>query len=161
MKTLSCKSSLEQTRRNQHLVNTAGCSCARHERTDNLRRISSEFPKRHAFSVPWARKTLPACERHVCGCFNRSSIKTLLLRSYQWTLHLGFPLKHITCAPHPHPTKKTRSTEEENTPWPLLKTVPLCKSFLCIDRTARGVRSSGPRAATSGLTTKHNHLKMP
>ena len=93
--------------KNRHLVNTAGCSsstsgapCARHERTNNPRRISSEFPTRHAFSCPWARKAavpfLLLRDMFAVG-FNRGVHKMLLFCSYWWALQLESPGKYVAC----------------------------------------------------------------
>lgn len=79
-----------------------GPLCARHERTDNPRRISSEFPTRHVFSFPWARKAAVPCllmrDMFVVTLIEKS-IKMLLFCSYQWTLQLGFPGKYMCLCP--------------------------------------------------------------
>lgn len=136
------------------LLNTAGSSssangapCARHERTDNPRRISSEFPKRHVCFFPPARKAavprLLMRDMFVVTLIEES-IKMLLFRSYQRTLQLGFPGKYIALVPHPPPPppKLAVLRRKHSLSW---KKFHLCvksqilqqKCFLCIKQNSK------------------------
>lgn len=100
---------------------------------------------------------LPAHERYVCGYFNRGVHKNAVVLQLLVNTTAGIPWKNTS------PVSLWNWLHWERKLSASPGNVPLCiKSltrFLCTDRTARGVRISGPWAATSGPYHKTQPLE--